>query len=91
MCRQICFKLIHSGIISASKNLLNDTLEVSAAGILNLNDFDSVIRLTGKYNLSDQISLFLGSSIFFSGPKDEGAYGKLKDYSSINLKMSFMF
>ncbi len=81
----------HGATLSVSKTLLNETLELSFAGVLGLNDFDSFMNPSVKYSVSDQISAECGAYVFISGPENDGTYGKYKDLSSfyINVKFSF--
>lgn len=82
---------MHGATISLSKNLLNETLELSFAGMLGFNDFDSLISPSVKYSLSDQISLGAEAYIFIPGPDNDGKYGAYKDLSSICIKAKFSF
>ena len=82
---------MHGITLSLSKNLLNETLELSLSALLGLNDFDSMISPSVKYSLSDQISLAAMAYIFIPGPEREGKYGAYKDLSSIGIKAKFSF
>ena len=82
---------MHGATISLSKNLLNETLELSFAGMLGFNDFDSLISPSVKYSLSDQISLGAEAYIFIPGPENDGKYGAYKDLSSIKINAKFSF
>ena len=81
----------HGATVSLSKSLVNETLELSLAAMMNFNAFDSMISPSVKYSLSDQISLGGGAYIFLPGPDKDGKYGAYKDLSSffINAKFSF--
>lgn len=81
----------HGATLSVSKSLVNDTLELSFAGVIGLNDFDSMLSPSIKYSLSDQISLDASAYIFLSGPDRDGQYGAYKDLSTIAIKASFKF
>ena len=81
----------HGASLSISKSFINDTLELSFAGIIGLNDYDSMISPSVTYSLSDQISLGLKAFIFLAGPEKDGQYGAYKDLSSICLNASFCF
>ena len=77
--------------LSISKSLVNETLELSFAGVIGLNDFDSMLSPSVKYSLSDQITLGLNAFIFLPGPDCEGKYGAYKDLSSLSLNAKFSF
>ena len=81
----------HGMSLSVSKSLVNETLELSFAGLLNFNDFDSMISPSLNYSLSDQISVGGGAYIFLPGPNEDGKYGAYKDLSSIYLNAKFSF
>lgn len=66
------------------------------AAVLGLNDFDSLIKPTVDYSLSDQINLGCGAFIFIPGPerdgqKHEGTYGAYKDLSTLFISARFSF
>lgn len=81
----------HGATLSASKSLVNETLELSFAGILGLNDFDSLLSPSVKYSLSDQITVGAKAYIFIPGPDEDGKYGAYKDLSSLCLNAKFSF
>ncbi len=81
----------HGATLSISKSLVNDTLELSFAGVIGLNDFDSMLSPSVKYSLSDQISLDTSAYIFLAGPDRDGKYGAYKDLSTIAINASFKF
>ena len=81
----------HGASLSLSKSLVNETLELSFAGLLGLNDFDSMLSPEIKYSISDQINIGLNAFIFIPGPDRDGKYGAYKDLSSICLKAKFSF
>ena len=81
----------HGMTVSVSKSLVNETLELSLAGLLNFNDFDSMISPSVTYSLSDQISVGGGAYIFLPGPENDGKYGAYKDLSSFYLNAKFSF
>ena len=81
----------HGATLSLSKSLVNETLELSFAGLLVLNDFDSMLSPEIKYSISDQINIGLNAFIFIPGPDRDGKYGAYKDLSSICLKAKFSF
>ena len=81
----------HGATLSVSKSLVNETLELSFAGVIGLNDFDSMLSPSVKYSLSDQISLDASAYIFLAGPDRDGKYGAYKDLSTIAINASFKF
>ena len=81
----------HGTTLSISKSLVNETLELSFAGVLGLNDFDCMFSPSVKYSLSDQINIGLDAFVFLPGPDRDGEYGVYKDLSSICLKAKFSF
>ncbi|MBP5751588.1 MAG: hypothetical protein J6W60_01845 [Treponema sp.] len=81
----------HGMTVSVSKSLVNETLELSLAGLLNFNDLDSMISPSVTYSLSDQISIGGGAYIFLPGPENDGKYGAYKDLSSFYLNAKFSF
>lgn len=81
----------HGATLSISKSLVNETLELSLAGMLGLDDFDSMLSPSIKYSLSDQINIGLKAFIFIPGPDRDGKYGVYKDLSSICLDVKFSF
>ncbi|MBP5751769.1 MAG: hypothetical protein J6W60_02765 [Treponema sp.] len=81
----------HGATLSISKSLINETLELSFAGVIGLNDYDSMLSPSIKYSLSDQISLDASAYIFLSGPDRDGQYGAYKDLSTIAINASFKF
>lgn len=82
---------LHGATLSISKSLVNETLELSFAGLLGLNDYDSMLSPSIKYSLSDQISLSTSAYIFLPGPDHDGQYGAYKDLSSICVNAKFSF
>ena len=81
----------HGATLSISKSLVNETLELSFAGLIGLNDYDSMLSPSIKYSLSDQISLGTTAYIFLPGPDRDGQYGAYKDLSSICINAKFSF
>ncbi len=81
----------HGATLSISKSLVNETLELSFAGLIGLNDYDSMLSPSIKYSLSDQISLGTTAYIFLPGPNRDGQYGAYKDLSSICINAKFSF
>ena len=81
----------HGATLSISKSLVNETLELSFAGIIGLNDFDCMLSPSIKYSLSDQISLDTSAYIFLPGPDHDGQYGAYKDLSTIAINAKFSF
>ena len=81
----------HGATLSISKTLLNETLELSASGLINFNDLDCLINPAANYSLSDKISLSAGAYIFIPGPERAGKYGKYKDLSTLYIKGKFSF
>lgn len=83
-------KYTHGITLSISKSLLAETLELSASGVLNLNDLDSALELSAEYSLTDSIHLTAGSYIFNEG-KNTGTYGGYKDMTSVYVKAKYVF
>ena len=81
----------HGATLSISKSLINETLELSFAGVIGLNDYDSMLSPSIKYSLSDQISLGASAYIFLPGPDRDGKYGAYKDLSTIAVNAKFSF
>ena len=81
----------HGASLSISKSLVNETLELSLNGLVNFNDFDSLINPSASYSISDQIKAEAGAYIFLPGPDNDGEYGKYKDLSTIYIKAKFSF
>ena len=81
----------HGATLSVSKSLVNETLELSFAGVIGLNDFDSMLSPSIEYSLSDQINLGAKAYIFLPGPDRDGQYGAYKDLSSICINAKFSF
>ena len=79
----------HGATLSISKSLLNETMDLSLAGVVNFNAFDSLINPSLSYSLSDQINLETGAYILLPGPDEDGTYGVYKDYSSIYINIKF--
>ena len=79
----------HGATLSISKSLLNETMDLSLAGVVNFNAFDSLINPSLSYNLSDQINLETGAYILLPGPDEDGTYGAYKDYSTIYTNVKF--
>ena len=81
----------HGASLSISKSLVNETLDLSLSGLVNFNDFDSLISPSASYSISDQIKVVGGAYIFLPGPDRDGEYGKYKDLSTIYIKARFSF
>ena len=79
----------HGATLSISKSLLNETMDLSLAGVVNFNAFDSLINPSLSYSFSDQINLETGAYILLPGPDEDGTYGAYKDYSTIFIKVKF--
>ena len=79
----------HGATLSISKSLLNETMDLNLAGVVNFNAFDSLINPSLSYNLSDQINLETGAYILLPGPDEDGTYGAYKDYSTIYINVKF--
>ncbi len=77
--------------LSLSKTLLRETLKLSAAAMMGFNYFDSVINISADYALTDEFHLSAGSDIFLPGPDNDGYFGMLKKFSSVNIKGRFNF
>ena len=80
----------HGVTLSVSKTLAGETLKLSLAAVLGLNDFDSLFKPSVQYSISDQLNLSAGAFIFVPG-KEEGTYGKYKDLSSFFIDAKFCF
>lgn len=83
----------HQVSLSVSKSFFQDTLDLSLAWLLGLNDFDNFIKLQAKYSLTDSMALTLGSDLIINGPdKDKkGFYGAYQELSSVWLKAEYNF
>lgn len=83
----------HQISLSVSKSFFQDTLDLSLAWLLGLNDFDNFIKLQAKYSLTDSMALSLGSDLFINGPdKDKnGFYGAYQELSCVWLKAEYNF
>ena len=81
----------HLASLHISKSFLQDTLSLSLEGMIEFNDFSSVVQAELSYSLSDQITLSILSQYFFEGPNEKGSYGKYEDLSGVVLKGSFSF
>lgn len=83
----------HQTSLSVSKAFFQDTLDLSLAWLLGLNDFDNFIKLQAKYSLTDSMALTLGSDLLVNGPdKDKkGFYGAYQELSAIWLKAEYNF
>lgn len=79
----------HGATLSVSKTFLNETLELSLSGVVGFNNYDSAMKGSVDYSLSDQIGITLGTYIFVPGPEKDGLYGKYKDLSSAYLKVRY--
>lgn len=81
----------HSTMITAniSKKLFREKLTLSGMHYLNLNEKDSLTRLSSEYQVSDGFSLFFGSDIF-KGEKT-GNFGKYKENTQVWLKAKYSF
>ena len=79
----------HGATLSISKSLLNETMDLSLACVVNFNAFDSFIKPSLSYSLSDQINLETGAYILLPGPDEDGTYGAYKDYSTIYINIKF--
>ena len=81
----------HGTTLSLSKSFVNETLEVSISGLMNFNDFDSLINPAITYSISDQISIAGGAYILLPGPENDGTYGAYKDLSTIYINAKYSF
>ena len=81
----------HGATLSVSKSLLNETMDASFSGIVNFNEFDSLLNPSVSYSLSDQINLGAGADIFIPGPDKDGKYGAYKELSTIYIKAKYSF
>lgn len=79
----------HGVTLSISKSLLDETMDLSLACVVNFNAFDSLINPSLSYSLSDQINLESGAYILLPGSDEDGTYGAYKDYSTFYINVKF--
>ncbi|MCR5218417.1 DUF1302 family protein [Treponema sp.] len=77
--------------LNLSKSFLQETLDLSFTGLLDLKDFASMLSLQASYSLSDSMTLSAESSFFIPGPDEDGLYGNYEDLSCLSLKASYSF
>ncbi len=77
--------------ISISKNLLQETLQLSWFFMAGLNEFDSCHSVNAEYAVRDDLKIAMGSDLYFPGSDREGNFGQLKDLSSLWVKGVFSF
>ena len=75
--------------LNLSKKLLREKLTVSGMHYYNLNEEDSLTRLSGEYEVRDGFSLFLGLDIF-KGDR-AGDFGKYRDNTQVWFKAKYSF
>lgn len=80
-----------SATLSVSRGFLRDALTLSAAGFLGLSDYDGYGSIQAEYALDDQLSVAVGSDIFWGGPDDDGGYESYEDLSSAFLRGTYRF
>lgn len=85
-------KFNHQVTLSIGKSVLNETLSLITAGVLDLKEFSSVSKLGIDYKLNDAITLSAIADIFLQGPDNKkGTYGKYRDLSVFKLKGQYSF
>jgi hypothetical protein len=77
--------------LSISKKFFQETLAVSFVGVINWNDFDSVLELSAEYSLTDEITLSMGAVRYLPGIENEGGYGAYKNLSNIYMRGIYRF
>lgn len=76
---------------SASKSFFRDSLNLSAAGLLSLDDFGGYGKLSAGYALDDALTVTVGADLFYGGPDDEGEYETYEELSSVFVQGSYCF
>lgn len=78
--------------LSIEKSLLNETLTISAQGLVDMRDFSSASEFSAEYSLSDSIKLSVIGNIFLEGPDNKkGMYGNYHDLSCATVKAKISF
>jgi hypothetical protein len=77
--------------LSIAKTFFRETLNLSAWGYLDLQDFDTSTGISAAYALTDSLSFSLGSDFFTGGIDDRGNYAAYKDLSCVWIKGIFRF
>ncbi len=72
----------------ASKQLINDTLELKFFGYYGLNNSDALLRLSAAYDITDGMEIVLGSDIFLG---DEGYFGQYDNNDMVYTKIKYSF
>ncbi|MCP4118462.1 MAG: hypothetical protein GY737_24310 [Desulfobacteraceae bacterium] len=72
-----------------SRKLLREKLTLSGMHYYTLDEGDSLIRLSGEYEVMDGFSLFLGSDIF-KGDR-AGDFGRYRDNTQVWVKAKYSF
>lgn len=82
----------HQITLSLEKSFINETLTLSAAGALDLNEFSSTAEIECSYSFSDSITFSAIVNLFFKGIDDEeGMYGSYESLSCGTLKAKISF
>ncbi len=81
---------VHKTSVSISYSAFGGILDLSVSGIIEWNDFDSVVIPEIAYSITDDITLSL-SGYFFQAGTGDGLYGQYCDLSSLMLKGIFYF
>lgn len=85
-------RFLHQATLSIEKAFFNETLNVSALGLLDLNEFSSMAEISMDYSLNDYFKLGLVGNLFFTGiDENDGLYGIYRDLSCVSLKGSISF
>lgn len=72
-----------------SKKLFREKLILSGMHYLNLDEKDSLTRLSSEYQVMDGFSLFFGSDIFTG--KRSGGFGRYKDNTQVWARAKYSF
>ena len=80
-----------SATLSVSRDLFRETLELSADVMTNINDLDSALMLKGRYDLTDDFEISLGTDLYIPGPDENGTFGLLEELSSLWVRGRFTF
>ena len=82
---------IHQTSLSLSKTFFQETLELSFTGLLDLNEFSSMLSVESAYSISDSLKLSLKGDFFIPGNTEDGLYGKYKDLSCFGITAVYKF
>lgn len=72
----------------ASKQLVNDTLELKFFGYYGLNNSDALLRFSAGYDITDGMEVVIGSDIFIG---DEGYFGQYDANDMVYAKVKYSF